>query len=199
MPRHFIQYLSYLSVLLPGVLHATSVIEFSDTNFEAIESDRLGVITLRITPPLQKSSVVILRTSDGTASSRGDGLGYWGNESGRLIILPFGVTQVETDFTVRDDCNLEPPETVNLVLSDPGAGLVLGTRRTATLTIRDGPPVIYIIQHVRIIIKGSVKSIDKSSRVFQSGLHGAEIKSGVCRGDLSRDEPWRPARADLPG
>jgi len=71
-------------------------------------------------------------TSDGTAKA---GLDY-AAASGTLIFGP-GATRKTFRVIILDDGLTEPDETVNLTLSNPTGGAVLGPQKTAILTILD--------------------------------------------------------------
>jgi hypothetical protein len=71
-------------------------------------------------------------TSNGTASAGSD----YAATSGTLS-FGAGVTSLSFQVPVTNDTQDEANETVNLTLSNPGGGAVLGTRRTAVLTIVD--------------------------------------------------------------
>ena len=76
------------------------------------------------------SATVIL--SDGTATAPDD-------YTNTPIAVTFAIGETSQTITVPiiDDTKFEPNETINLALTNPSSGVILGTQNTATLTIID--------------------------------------------------------------
>lgn len=112
-------------------------IQFSTDAFAANETDVGGIVTLTRSWSTATASVLFSTVSGGTATAGSD---YYTTTD---LILNFarGVTQVNVQVNLLDDGVFdESPETVNLALSSPSRGAVLGSQSTATLTITDTDP-----------------------------------------------------------
>src|SRR5204862_192946 len=101
---------------------------FSRTNFVVDEKAGSAVVTVTRSPGSSGSASVQFSTSDGTARAGADYIGTNGT-------VGFLNGELTKSFTVpiRDDTNVEGPETINLTLINP-LGATLG-QGTATLTI----------------------------------------------------------------
>ncbi|MFN5513449.1 MAG: Calx-beta domain-containing protein [Cyanobacteriota bacterium] len=84
---------------------------------------------------------VTLTPADGTATAGSD---Y--NDSPITVTFANGQTSRTVTIPLLDDAQFEPVETVNLTLSNPTGGAVLGTQSTAVLTIIDNDAVPGVIQ-----------------------------------------------------
>ena len=110
---------------------AAGRVQFSVRDFSASEGDGSAVVT--ITRSGSENDVTVnVATSDGTAT---DGADYQGVNT--TVTLPAGVVSTNVLVPILNDFSLEGNETVNLALSSPTGGAVLGGRTNAVLTIVD--------------------------------------------------------------
>jgi parallel beta-helix repeat protein len=108
------------------------LVQFSAATYAANEND--GAATITVTRTARGSGTVTVKfvTGDGTATSGRD----YTSVSGILTFAPGETTKTFT-IPITDDFTHEPDETVNLTLSEPTNGALLGNPATAVLTIRD--------------------------------------------------------------
>ena len=125
------------SAILGSLVNATITIvdndiavQFASTNFTVLEAGPNVTITVTRTGATNASVSVSFDTSDGSAVSGAD----YQPQIGTLVFA-VGETSKTFSLTILDDSVVEPDETVNLRLSTPTGGAVLGTPATATLTI----------------------------------------------------------------
>jgi hypothetical protein len=106
------------------------VVQFSSSAYTVAEKGKQATIAVTRSRKTTVPVSVQFQTSDGTATSPAD----YASRSGTLN---FGAGVLVQSFTVpvSDDAALEGAETVNLALSNPSSGAVLGTQQTAVLTI----------------------------------------------------------------
>jgi glucose/arabinose dehydrogenase len=110
----------------PGTL------SFSAASYQKPENGGSATVIVSRSGGLAGGMSVWYLTSNGTASAGSD----YAATSGTLS-FGAGVTSLSFQVPVTNDTQDEANETVNLTLSNPGGGAVLGTRRTAVLTIVD--------------------------------------------------------------
>ncbi len=110
----------------------TSTFAFGAASYRKTENGGSATITVTRTGGLAGGRSVRYSTANGTASAGPD-------YTARSGTLTFGVGVLTASFQVpiTNDGLDEANETVNLSLSNPSSGAVLGTRRTATLTVVD--------------------------------------------------------------
>ena len=114
------------------------VFQFFAANFNTFEGDSspLGpgsaIVTVTRSGDTSAIANVEFATTDGSALQRTD----FTSASGTLTFAA-GETSKLFVVIVTDDKYSEAPETVNLTLSNPGSGAVLGSPTTSTLTIND--------------------------------------------------------------
>ncbi len=112
--------------------------QFFAANFNTFEGDSsaLGpgsaIVTITRSGDTSVTSSVDFATADGSALQRTDFTG----SSGTLTFTA-GETSKLFVVIITDDKYSEAPETINLALSNPSSGAVLGSPTTATLTIND--------------------------------------------------------------
>ncbi len=111
---------------------APGTLQFSAASYSISESGGSATITVTRTGGSAGSVSVDYATSDGTATAGSD---Y--TAAGGTLSLADGVTSDTFSVTIADDGTDEPDETVNLTLSNPTGGAVLGANTTAVLTIQD--------------------------------------------------------------
>lgn len=106
-------------------------VEFASANFNVNEGE-LATITVQLNQAAGDTVTVDYATSDGSALAGQD----YTAVSGTLTFL---AGDLEETFTVQttQDTDTEINEVVNLALSNPTGGAILGARNTATLTIID--------------------------------------------------------------
>jgi len=110
----------------PGTLN------FSAASYQRTENGGSATVMVSRSGGLAGGMSVRYSTSNGTASAGSDYTATTGTLS-----FGAGVTSLSFQVPVTNDTQDEANETVNLTLSNPGGGAVLGTRRTAVLTIVD--------------------------------------------------------------
>jgi Calx-beta domain/Beta-propeller repeat len=108
------------------------VIQFTVSGYQVSENGGSATITVQRAGDTSGSATVQFATSNGTATAGAD----YTATSGTLTFVPGQITKTFT-VAILPDAICDGDETVNLTLSNPGGGSVLGTRRTATLTILD--------------------------------------------------------------
>lgn len=110
-------------------------VQFSEATYNVSEAKPTAKITVTRTIGPDKSVSVRYATNDGTATA-GKDYKITKTTSGTLT---FKAGQTSKTFTIRiiNDTLHDPKETVNLTLSNPTDGAILGTPNTATLTIVD--------------------------------------------------------------
>jgi len=106
------------------------VIQFTLSSYQVTEGVGTATITVRRTGDTSAPATVQFATSNGSATA---GLDYVATNG----TLTFPAGQITATFTVSilGDALCDGDETVNLTLSNPSSGNVLGVRGTAVLTI----------------------------------------------------------------
>jgi hypothetical protein len=105
-------------------------LQFQSAAFAGAERDGLSTITVTRAGGFGTTVTVRYATSDGTAQAGVD----YASTTGTLTFGPNDTTRTFA-VTIVNDTRPEGAETVGLTLSSPGGGAVLGTPRTAVLTI----------------------------------------------------------------
>ena len=105
---------------------------FSSSNYQKTENGGSASVTVTRTGGLGGGMTVRYATANGTASAGAD----YAATTGTLTFAA-GVQSMSFTVPITNDTLDESNETVNLSLSDPAGGAVLGTRRTAVLKIVD--------------------------------------------------------------
>ena len=113
-------------------------IQFSTANY-TIDEGGLATITASLSGASANVISVNFSTSDGSASAGSD----YSGSNGTLTFNPGVTTQTFTVNTLADTSS-EGDETVNLALSNPQGGAVLGSLATAVLTIIDIAPSLQL-------------------------------------------------------
>jgi Calx-beta domain/FG-GAP-like repeat/Domain of unknown function (DUF4214) len=115
----------------------TVLLQFSQATYAASEGGHFVNVNVTRAGGASLTVGVDYATSDGTASERND----YATALGTLRFGP-GETSKSFDVLITDDAFQEPDETVNLTLSNPTGGAILGARPTATVVIAadDNPP-----------------------------------------------------------
>ena len=120
---------------------------FSLSNYSVNENVGTATITVNRTNGATGAVAVSYATSDGSAMQPGD----YTTASG---VLNFANNQTSNTFqvTIIDDSDQEPNETINLMLSNPTNGAMLGAPSAATITIaaNDIPPPVVLLNEVDI-------------------------------------------------
>ena len=107
-------------------------VQFGAAAFSVSEGTSNAVITVTRAGNLAGTNSVTFSTSDGTATAGADYL----SQVGTVTFLP-GETNKTFTITILQDTLVEASETVNLTLSLPTGGAVLGAPAVASLTILD--------------------------------------------------------------
>ncbi len=121
--------LGTVDTLLPG---GEPSLQFSAANFSVSESGGTATITVTRTGSTAEAVTVDYATSTGTATAGTDytatngTLTFNGGESAKTFAV-----------TIANDSQDETDETINLTLSNPTGGAVLGAQKTAVLTVID--------------------------------------------------------------
>jgi hypothetical protein len=109
----------------------SGTIQFSNTAYSINENGTpVTAVTLTRSNGSDGAVTVTLNLVNGTATAPSD---Y--NSSPITVNFANGETSKTVTIPIVNDTQLEPDETVNLTLSNPQGGVVLGTQTTATLTI----------------------------------------------------------------
>ena len=124
-------------------------------------------------------------TSNGTATAGSD---YTAIDSGTLS---FGEGEMQKSFfvTINEDTLDEPDETVNLALSSPGGGAVLGTQKTATLTITDNDAVPSVLIGDATVTEGSAGTTVAVFKVTLSAASGQTVTVNYATSDGTATQP----------
>ncbi len=109
-----------------------STLTFSASSYRKTENGGSATMTVKRTGGLAAGRSVRYSTANGTATAGQD----YTAMSGTLTFAA-GVDSLSFQVPIRNDTLDEANETVKLSLSNPGSGTLLGTRRTATLTVVD--------------------------------------------------------------
>lgn len=120
------------SVTQDGAAVLVSNVQFSASNYSAGEGSNNATITVTRTGDTSGTVTVDFATSDLVAQQRTD----YTITAGTLTFTP-GQTGKTFDVLIVDDLYVEGSETLNLTLSNPNGGAVLGSPSTAVLTIVD--------------------------------------------------------------
>jgi hypothetical protein len=107
-----------------------SVLRFSSATYAIPEGPDTRLVTVSRTGALGASVTVQYATSNGTATAGQD----YTAVAGTLSLGP-NVTSLTFGVAILQDTLTEGAETINLTLSNPGGGAVLGTPSAAVLTI----------------------------------------------------------------
>jgi Ca2+-binding RTX toxin-like protein len=113
----------------------TTLISFGQATYSVNEADGTASITLIRSGNLSAAVTATLTPSNGTATAPAD-------YSNTPITVNFAAGQTSQTITIPivDDNLFESNETVNLTLSNPTGGAILGPQQTAILTIVDNDP-----------------------------------------------------------
>ena len=141
----------YLARVLGANNAARGELAFGAGAYRVRENQPLATIEVRRTGSLAGTVTVAFATSNGTATA-----GYYTPQSGTLVFAPNETSKTFT-VPVKNNNLVEDDKTVNLTLSNPSGGGVLGSQRTALLTI------------VNDDNNTAVGAIDAS---FQAGVNG---------------------------
>ena len=109
-----------------------SIVSFTVSSYSVLESGGIATITVQRTGGSSGFVSVNFTTADGTASA---GIDYL-SANGTVTFGP-GETSKAFSIPILDDALVEGNETVNLILSNPTGGAMLGAKASATLTIVD--------------------------------------------------------------
>src|SRR5215831_8208909 len=120
----------------PATSQSGSTFQFSSASYNVGEGGGSVVINVTRSGDTSSPATVDYATSDGTASERSD-------YTTALGTLRFGAGDTSKSCLVLliDDLSVESSETVNLTLSNPTGGAVLGSPASAVLTISDNDTV----------------------------------------------------------
>ncbi|MGC5224657.1 glycoside hydrolase family 3 N-terminal domain-containing protein [Micromonospora sp. DT81.3] len=96
----------------------------------SVPAGETATVPVVLAVPATADTSVRVRSTGGTASAPGD---YTAVDE--IVTFTAGETAASVSVATVDHGPLSPPKTIGLTLSDPSAGLVLGARATATLTV----------------------------------------------------------------
>jgi hypothetical protein len=139
-------------------------VQFSRAVFTVSETAARATITVTRTGGAAGGVTVDFATSNGTASAGADYAATTGT-------LTFKAGAASATFTVPivNDTATDPDETVNLTLSNPGGGAVLGVRPTAVLTIADNEPRPGVVQLSQAVYSASESGTSAKIVVTRAG------------------------------
>lgn len=112
------------------------IVAFGLTHFSIVEGDDTGTLTATLNITSTREISATYTTSDGTATAGSDYTAI----SGTLTFAP-GQLVTTLGVPIIDDADVEPDETLNVVLSNPSSYAQLGTQVGAILTILDNEVV----------------------------------------------------------
>lgn len=115
-----------------GFVSAQDVIAFSGATFAANEGDKKAYVSLTRSAANSKEVAVTLSLANGTAIAPGDYV-----NTPIVVTFKAGETNKIVEVPIVDDLLIEGSETVSLSLTTPTNGAILGTQKTANLTITD--------------------------------------------------------------
>ena len=115
-----------------NVVGSPASFEFSAATYSAGEAAGSVTITVNRGGDSSGAASVDYQTSNGTASARTDYM-----TAIRTMSFAAGETSKTFRVFLVDDLYVEGNETINLALSNPSVGAVLGSQTTATVTIND--------------------------------------------------------------
>jgi hypothetical protein len=156
-------------------VNGAEAFQFLSPVFTVSENAGVATITVTRTNGTVGGTTVNYATSNGTASA---GVDYVA-ASGTLTFAA-GETSKTFTVTILDDTLIEGNETVNLTLSSPSVGGVLGSPSTATLVIADREQTIYgvtVFNNLVSFERASPNTI--YSRVAITGLQANEQILGI--------------------
>ncbi|MFL6334996.1 MAG: Calx-beta domain-containing protein [Pyrinomonadaceae bacterium] len=137
-------------------------VQFNSATYSIVEGSGTANITVTRTGGSQDAVSVNYATSDGTATAGSDYTAASGT-------LNFAASETSKTFTVTvsNDALDEPDKTVNLTLSNPGGGALLGAQSTAVLTIEDDDVPALSVNDVSVI-EGNAGTTDATFTVSLS-------------------------------
>ncbi|MGD0168041.1 MAG: Calx-beta domain-containing protein, partial [Gaiellaceae bacterium] len=109
-----------------------STVSFSTASYSVSEGAGSAIITIKRSGTTTGSNSVVFKTANGTATAGSDYTAV-----SQTVSFAAGVTSKTVSIPITNDTLVEGNETVKLSLSSPSSGAVLGTQKTATLTILD--------------------------------------------------------------
>src|SRR5207302_3179563 len=113
-------------------LNSAGQAQFSAARYSVDEKSGTALITVTRTGGTDDTVTIDYATSNGSAAAGTD----YTAVSGTLTFGP-GVTSQGFSVPILDDGGSEGDQTVNLTLSKPRGGVVLGSPGTAVLTVRE--------------------------------------------------------------
>ncbi len=153
-------------------------VRFSGADYVAAENGGAATITVTRVNGSAGAVAVNYATSDGTATAGADYTAASGT-------LDFAAGEVSKTFTVTilDDTLAEGGETINLALSNPAGGAVLGSPSTATLTITDNesPPVLSVSDVS--VVEGNAGTVNATFNLTLSAASGQTVTVSFATAD----------------
>lgn len=126
---------SVSNAVLTIIDSGTPVVQFATPTNSVSETNGTATITLIRTGGTNVAVTVDFATTNGTATALSD----YTSTNGTVTFNP-GETTNTFDVTIVDDSVVETDETVDLKLSNPAGGAILGAVSNAVLTILDDEP-----------------------------------------------------------
>jgi Calx-beta domain-containing protein len=149
---------------------APGTVQFTSTPYNVIEQNGVATITITRTLGNAGSATVDYATGIGTATAGAD----YTASSGTLNFAP-GETTRSFTVPILDDSLDEAQESINLMLSSPTGGIVLGGRNTSVLNIIDNDPPPIITINDTTVGEGDSGSIDAVFTLTLSAPSGQNI------------------------
>lgn len=127
-------------IAMQVLLGNSVILDFSSPTYTVNENSTTATITVNRSADTSLAASVVYATSNGTATAGTDYTAATGT-------LNFAAGETSKTFTVNilEDSLAEGNEMVNLTLSAPTNGAVLGTQKTAVLTIADNDTPLPVI------------------------------------------------------
>ena len=158
----------------------SSVIAFSQANY-SVKEDGTPITEITLTRSLntQGQVSVTIALSGGTATLSQD---Y--SQSAVTVNFASGETQKIVKIPLIDDFDIEGDETVNLNLSNPTNGAIIGEQSTAVLTIKDND---FNSQLIRIVVANDVNTLSTSLATQSQGIFAVNVANFLTEGDSDKD------------
>lgn len=122
---------SSINSFIRSIVDAPRAFEFQASSYEVSEGARRVTLTVTRSPAAGSASVT-LTTVPGTAAAKADYRAVT-----RKLSFRAGVSSVSVPVTIVNDRLIEGPESFTASLSSPSAGLSIGAKSSATVTIVD--------------------------------------------------------------
>jgi len=158
----------------------SSVLSLSQPEYSIRENGTASVqVTVIRTGGFSGEVSATLNLSGGTATLSQD---Y--SQSAVTVNFASGETQKIVTIPLIDDFDIEGDETVNLNLSNPTNGAIIGEQSTAVLTIKDND---FNSQLIRIVVANDVNTLSTSLATQSQAIFAVNVANFLTEGDSDKD------------